>query len=217
MIITAGVLPTRYGEQKGPCAWEPHRAPLGSMPVNWRALVWFDPSLPVTGLPLSLPEELSQPLRGHIQPQPRQAFNFLFHTCPGFEVPPSQADAVPAALTRALHLYVLGSLKYQEELWFQAYKHHGLRSPRESSFHKLTSNNSHPLRETRRPFQVGFSICALSNTNPMPARNKAAEEFHGKSLRYNVIIEEWVTYTAADEVRSHLGTHTCMQAYIYTQ
>lgn len=34
---------------------------------------------------------------------------------PGFEVPPSQADAVLAALAHALHLYVLGSLKHQEE------------------------------------------------------------------------------------------------------
>ena len=202
----AGVLPTKNGEQKGLCAWEPHRASLGSMLGDWRAPAWFDPSLPVIGLLLSLPEELSQPLRGHFWPQPRQTFNFLFHTCPGFEVPPSQADAVPAALAHALHLYVLGSLKHQEELWFQVYRHHGLRSLRESSFHKLTSNNSHPLRETMRPFQVGFPICALSNT--MPPRNRAAEEFHGKNLRCNVIKEEQVTHNTPDEVWSHLCTHT---------
>lgn len=180
MIIMAGVLLTKNGEQKGLYAWEPRRASLGSMLVDWRAPAWFDPSLPVTGLPLSLPEKLNQPLRGHIQPQPRQAFNFLFHTCPGFEAPPSQADAVPSALAHALHLYVLGSLQHQGELRSQASRHHCLRSLRESSFHKLTSNNSQPLRETMRPFQVGFPICALSNT--MPPRNRAAGEFHGKSL-----------------------------------
>lgn len=107
MIIMAGLLPTKNGEQKGLCAWEPCRASLGSMLAEWRAPAWFDPSLP---------EKLNQPLRGHIQPQSRQAFNFLFHTCPGFEVPPSQADPVPAALAHALHLYVLGFLQHQEEL-----------------------------------------------------------------------------------------------------
>lgn len=84
MIIMAGVLPTKNGEQKGLCAWEPHRASLGSMLVDWRAPTWFDPSLPVIGLLLSLPEELSKPLRGHIWPQPRLSLQLSFPHVPRF-------------------------------------------------------------------------------------------------------------------------------------
>lgn len=135
----------KWGAER-PLCLEPRRASLGSMLVETG-----EPLPGLTPAFLSLASHSAflktQPASSGPHPAPAQtSFNFLSTLAQGLRphlpklmlsplpwpTPPPLCPGLPTAPGRTL---ISGS------------RHHCLRSLRESSFHKLTSNNSQPLRE----------------------------------------------------------------------